>query len=90
MCSTYLLLTFCPSHTLALYEKNEIKQEAETPNHLIVAISSDRGLCGGIHSGLAKAVKADLAQNTDRNTAIISFGDKTRQILQRTHGMSSS
>jgi len=69
----------------ALYEKVEIKADEEKPNHLIVAISSDRGLCGGIHSGLAKAVKADLAENADRNTAIVSFGDKTRQILQRTH-----
>lgn len=74
---------------IALYEKVEIKADEEKPNHLIVAISSDRGLCGGIHSGLAKAVKADLAENADRNTAIVSFGDKTRQILQRTHGKMS-
>lgn len=74
---------------LALYEKVDIKQEGEQPNHLIVTVSSDRGLCGGIHSNLAKAVKAELAEKTDRNTHIISFGDKTRQILQRTHGLYS-
>lgn len=71
---------------LALYEKAEVKQQEEDPKHLVIAVSSDRGLCGGIHSGLAKAIKASLAENPNRNTMIISFGDKTRQILQRTHG----
>ncbi|EDO46931.1 predicted protein [Nematostella vectensis] len=70
----------------ALYDKVEIKQESEDPKHLIVVLSSDRGLCGGIHSGLAKAVKASIAGNPSRNVGIVSFGDKTKQILSRTLG----
>ena len=60
-------------------------EEERQPSHLIVAISSDRGLCGGIHSNVAKNVKATFEERpSDSNTAIVCIGDKTRIILQRT------
>lgn len=69
----------------ALFEKAEIVEEERQPSHLIVAISSDRGLCGGIHSNVAKNVKATFEERpSDSNTAIVCIGDKTRIILQRT------
>ena len=72
----------------ALYEKVEMPEEEKAqPNNLVVILSSDRGLCGGIHSGLVKAVKAMMAEKQGRNTKIVACGDKARQILQRTHGM---
>ena len=53
------------------------------------AISSDRGLCGGIHSGMAKAIKAKMeTKSSGCNPMIIICGDKVRGILQRTHGRS--
>ena len=74
----------------ALYEKVEIKpSEAEKakPNNLIVVMSSDRGLCGGIHSNLVKAVKATLAEKeAGDNTKIVACGEKSRQLFLRTHG----
>lgn len=56
------------------------------PNNLIVVMSSDRGLCGGIHSNLVKAVKATLAEKGADNVKIVSCGDKARQLFLRTHG----
>jgi F-type H+-transporting ATPase subunit gamma len=51
---------------------------------LIVAISSDRGLCGGIHSGIVKTIKLDLAEKKNvENVKIVAVGDKARGILQR-------
>lgn len=51
------------------------------------AVSSDRGLCGGIHSGMAKAVKAKIeAKASGCNPMIVVHGDKVRSILQRTLG----
>ena len=71
----------------ALYEKGEIGSDESKPNHLIFAISSDRGLCGSIHSGMAKAVKAKIEEKSkDANTMLVLCGDKVRGILQRTHG----
>jgi len=71
----------------ALLEKSEIKGDSSSPNHLIVAITSDRGLCGGIHSGIAKAIRAKVAEKgSDVKTSLILCGDKLRGILGRTHG----
>ena len=71
---------------LALYEKGEIGSDTSKPNQLLFAISSDRGLCGGIHSGISKAVKAKIAeQGSGGNPMVVICGDKARGILQRTH-----
>ncbi len=52
----------------------------------MIAISSDRGLCGGIHSSISKSIKAALREKTDEGTtALVIVGDKARSILQRTH-----
>eukprot|EP00051_Salpingoeca_urceolata_P026662 m.478106 g.478106 ORF g.478106 m.478106 type:complete len:299 (-) comp21035_c0_seq1:188-1084(-) len=68
----------------ALIEKSALA-EAEAPEkQLYIAISSDRGLCGAIHSGIAKAVKASLAEsNAPIKLAVV--GDRSRSILQRTN-----
>lgn len=48
---------------------------------LIIAISSDRGLCGGIHSGIAKVIKKDVED--DPTVMVVCVGDKIRSILSR-------
>jgi F-type H+-transporting ATPase subunit gamma len=64
---------------------------ANVKKHLIIAVSSDRGLCGAIHTSIVKAVKALLAEKKAAATAagletrIVPVGDKAKQILQRTH-----
>lgn len=69
----------------ALFEKAELESDKSQPNQLVIAISSDRGLCGGIHSGIAKAIRAKTAEQEGINTKLIICGDKTKTILQRTH-----
>jgi len=69
----------------AVFEAAELEQDPSKPNHLIIAISSDRGLCGGIHSGVAKGVKAYTAENPDVDTKVVICGDKAKSALQRTH-----
>uniref|UniRef100_A0A803TYK0 F-ATPase gamma subunit n=1 Tax=Anolis carolinensis TaxID=28377 RepID=A0A803TYK0_ANOCA len=66
---------------LALYEKAEIKAPEDKKKYLIVGVSSDRGLCGAIHSSVAKNIKAQIA-----NLTVVGVGDKLRTLLQRTHG----
>ncbi|CAH2275555.1 ATP synthase subunit gamma, mitochondrial isoform X1 [Pelobates cultripes] len=73
---------------LALYEKAEIKSPQDEKKHLLIGISSDRGLCGGIHSSVAKSIKNEIAtlSGTGKDVMVVGVGDKLRGILQRTHG----
>ena len=68
----------------ALYEKAELASKDRKSKHLVVAVSSDRGLCGSIHTNIAKNVKAVLAERPkDSTTSVVCIGDKVRNILQR-------
>jgi len=71
--------------TQQFYEKAEVEVPEGKPKHLYIAMSSDRGLCGGIHSAVCKAIKADMAADPD-SAAIVCIGDKSRGILHKQHG----
>merc|ERR1711953_468542 len=74
----------------AFYDQAKIGGEAEGApaaaggKELYVAITSDRGLCGGVHSSICKTIRAELLQkpNLD-NVGIICVGDKSRAQLAR-------
>lgn len=67
------------------YEKAEITAPEDEPKRLMIAVTSDRGLCGAVHSGVSRNIRDHLLANpTEReNTKIICIGDKSRAILQR-------
>ncbi len=69
----------------ALYDRAELEPDLSKPNHLIIAVSSDRGLCGGIHSSITKAIKASLNEEAAqaRNNQVVIIGDKVRGQLAR-------
>lgn len=71
--------------TKIFYEQAEITAPAEEPKKLVVAITSDRGLCGAVHSGISRNIRDSLlADSAEReNTKIICIGDKSRAILSR-------
>nr|XP_057923523.1 ATP synthase subunit gamma, mitochondrial isoform X1 [Doryrhamphus excisus]XP_057923524.1 ATP synthase subunit gamma, mitochondrial isoform X2 [Doryrhamphus excisus] len=74
---------------LSLYEKAEIKApEDKAAKHLIIGVTSDRGLCGAIHSGVAKTIKNEIAALTGsgKEVMVVNVGDKLRGLLHRTHG----
>nr|YP_007890540.1 ATP synthase F1 subunit gamma [Histiona aroides]AGH24034.1 ATP synthase F1 subunit gamma [Histiona aroides] len=66
------------------------KSEQAIVNKLIVPISSDRGLCGGINSGVAKAARqlANKSDGIDPNASIICVGIKAKDQLQRLYSKS--
>uniref|UniRef100_A0A671N3Q9 ATP synthase F(1) complex subunit gamma, mitochondrial n=1 Tax=Sinocyclocheilus anshuiensis TaxID=1608454 RepID=A0A671N3Q9_9TELE len=56
---------------MALYEKAEIKAPEDKNKHLIIGVSSDRGLCGAIHSSVSKMIdKLTLTFNRTRQAVI--------------------
>merc|ERR1711993_71184 len=58
--------------------------EGAAPKELYVALTSDRGLCGGVHSSICKTIRNELLQkpNLD-NVGMICVGDKSRAQLAR-------
>lgn len=62
------------------------KDEDEKPeSSLVLAITSDKGLCGGINSRVVKEVKLLIGSGEDPPDLMV-VGSKGRDGLQRTHG----
>jgi len=62
------------------------KEEDETPESmLLLAISSDKGLCGGINSRVVKETKNIIAEKEASNPQLLIVGGKARDGLARTH-----
>uniref|UniRef100_G3MRM3 F-ATPase gamma subunit n=1 Tax=Amblyomma maculatum TaxID=34609 RepID=G3MRM3_AMBMU len=72
----------------AFYDVAEIKPPEGKQKTLIIAISSDRGLCGAIHSSVAKRIRTMMQEDPQllENARIVCVGDKVRGILQRLFG----
>jgi len=69
------------------------KEDTPAPRKLFVVISSDKGLCGGIHSSVSKATRRAFAGDpesplgssvtVDHDSAIMVVGDKSKAQLAR-------
>jgi F-type H+-transporting ATPase subunit gamma len=72
-----------------LMESKLTPGEGDEPskNSLLLAISSDKGLCGGINSRVSKEVKLALdSADADAKPKVMVIGSKTVSGIQRTHG----
>ncbi|KAJ1936115.1 atp3 gamma subunit of the F1 sector of mitochondrial F1F0 ATP synthase, partial [Linderina pennispora] len=58
-------------------------EKAEGAKELLVVASSDKGLCGGIHSSLSRASRRYLAENAE--TPVVILGDKAKVQIQRVY-----
>ncbi|KAF2806048.1 ATP synthase F1 gamma [Mytilinidion resinicola] len=68
-----------------VFEKAETKPiEGEGKKTLIVVCSSDKGLCGGIHSGMSRKTRAILAEKPDIDLVVL--GEKCKAQLGRSNG----
>lgn len=67
------------------YERAEVTTTEEKPSKLLIAVTSDRGLCGAVHTGVARQIRNELAED-DGSTRVVCIGDKSRAILQRLYG----
>jgi F-type H+-transporting ATPase subunit gamma len=65
------------------------EEDAAPESALLMAISSDKGLCGGINSRVTKEVKLSLAATAaagQPDPKVMIIGNKSVSGLQRTHG----
>ena len=68
-----------------VFEKAETKPIAsEDKKTLIIVCSSDKGLCGGIHSGLSRATRRLLEEKP--NSDLVVLGEKSKAQLSRSSG----
>lgn len=72
---------------------NEVYSSAETKTlesekkTLLVVCSSDKGLCGGVHSGLSRTVRRMISEKPDAYDLVI-VGEKAKAQLGRTNAES--
>jgi len=57
---------------------------------LLVAITSNRGLCGGFNSNIIKAVNEISNKNKDKTVEVLSIGKKGTDILSKKYNVISS
>jgi F-type H+-transporting ATPase subunit gamma len=68
-----------------VFDKAETKSpaEGEGKKTLLIVCSSDKGLCGGIHSGMSRLARRMLAEQPDTDLAIV--GEKCKAQLSRSN-----
>ncbi|KAF2436527.1 putative ATP synthase subunit gamma, mitochondrial [Tothia fuscella] len=67
-----------------VFEKAETKiEEGEGKKSLIIVCSSDKGLCGGIHSGMSRRARKLLAEKPELDLVVI--GEKCKAQLGRSN-----
>ena len=65
--------------------ENPFTQEREIKNVLIVALSSNRGLCGGFNNNIAKEVKRLIAEDfKDQSVSFLPIGKKVTEAFKAT------
>ncbi|KAI8430482.1 hypothetical protein MSG28_000742 [Choristoneura fumiferana] len=66
------------------------KEEAKTLKKIYIAVTSDRGLCGGVHSGVARRIRRQMAALPTESPVpkIVCIGDKSRAMLRRQYAAS--
>jgi len=65
------------------YESAEVVPPEDAKQEVIIMMTSDKGLCGAVHSNVGRRVRATLA--TKPNVKLICIGDKSRAFVQRVY-----
>jgi F-type H+-transporting ATPase subunit gamma len=70
----------------AVFTQSEAaKSEAKIEKIMYIVVSSDRGLCGGIHSSVAKMARKDVegGEGVGKEVSVVCLGEKPKQQLVR-------
>jgi len=68
---------------LAANYTNEYFTQKENSKSVVLVISSDKGLCGGYNSLLAKTVRKFINENKDEDLKFFYIGKKVRDLIQK-------
>ncbi|XP_033746027.1 ATP synthase subunit gamma, mitochondrial-like [Pecten maximus] len=68
----------------AFYEHTEVAAPESAEAKVLLAMTSDRGLCGACHSNIAKSIKAEMTnEKVAAASKLVLVGDKAKAILQK-------
>ena len=81
--STELEETVRTVSALATDYSNEYFLPKENSKAVVLVISSDKGLCGGYNSSLAKTVRKFTAENKNEDLKFFWIGRKVRELIQK-------
>jgi len=81
--STELEGTVRTVSALAQDYSNEYFLPKENNKAIVLVISSDKGLCGGYNSGLAKVVRKFAAEHKDEDLKFVWIGKKVRDLVSK-------
>ena len=71
------------------FESNSFTEVREVKKELLIAITSNRGLCGGFNSNVIKAIHEMTDSKTKVKTSVISIGKKGSDLLSKKFSMHS-
>ncbi|PAV60739.1 hypothetical protein WR25_25409 [Diploscapter pachys] len=66
--------------------ESDDKAADDKQKQLLVLITSDRGLCGAVHTSIAKEAKNIINNAGDKEIKLVAIGDKAKGALQRVYG----
>jgi F-type H+-transporting ATPase subunit gamma len=68
-----------------VFRQAETEAPASAVKTLYLTVSSDKGLCGGVHSSLSKATRRISAEEAEQNSSfgLVVIGDKSKSQLSR-------
>jgi F-type H+-transporting ATPase subunit gamma len=78
------------SSSLDSDDSNSLFEKRIEKNILIIAITSNKGLCGGFNSNIIKEVNNFKKENDSKNIDILTIGKKGHDILKKTNNIISS
>src|SRR5690554_3850813 len=70
--------------------ENPYGAERETKRILVVAINSNRGLCGAFNNNVIKQTRAIIAENPQANVKVMSIGKKAFDYFKKTDHVASA
>lgn len=72
---------------VAFYDNLEVEKTEGPQKHILIAATSDRGLCGAANSSIIKSIRTQLNEDKQNSegTKVIAIGDKSRAGFARTH-----
>ena len=71
------------------FESNSFTEVREIKKELLIAITSNRGLCGGFNSNVIKAIHEMTDSKTKVKTSVISIGKKGSDLISKKFSMHS-
>merc|ERR1712188_202796 len=74
--------TFGPARAFGAGAQAITVDTTDAEREIYVAVTSDRGLCGALHTTICREIEAEINASTAAEKKLVTYGDKGRQYFQ--------